>query len=70
MTVSSTISDIRADPFGPVAPVEYGWWGPPVDVGHAEYQIIFERLYTIDNIHIKWKERPPKAEISVLLKSG
>jgi len=70
VTVSATISDSRSNPYNVVDPNGYGWWAPPLDTAHAFYQVIFERIYTVEKLVIKWKLKPPRAEIMLLTKSG
>jgi hypothetical protein len=70
VTVSSSISDSRSNPYNVVDPNGYGWWAPPLDIGHAYYQVLFERVYTLEKLVIKWKLKPPRLEIMILNKSG
>jgi hypothetical protein len=37
--VSAQISDTRCNPYNVVDPNGYGWWAPPVDLAHAEYEL-------------------------------
>ena len=69
VTVSSSLSDTNCNPYSVVDPNGMGFWAPPVDIGHASYELIFERAYTVEKVVIKWKLKPPKAEILLLTKS-
>jgi hypothetical protein len=63
--VSASISDTRCNPYNVVDPNQYGWWAPPVDLAHAEYELQWPRPYTVEKIKLKWKLKPPRVEVMV-----
>jgi len=64
--VSATLGDSRADPYFTTDPNASGWWASPLGEKKADFSIIFDRKYFVQEINIIWKFKPKKIQINIM----